>query len=89
MSIIKEIEEVISNVFKECGYDKKIKLENSSRPDLGQFQVNDCMNLAKEYKKNPREIAEQIKSQLEKDERFTNINIAGPGFINISLIDDY
>jgi hypothetical protein len=47
------------------------------------------MPLAKKYGKNPRMIAEDIAKLLEQDNRFTNINIAGPGFINITLTDEY
>ena len=47
------------------------------------------MQLAKSYHENPREIASKIVAELEKDSRFTNINIAGPGFINITLSDQY
>ena len=47
------------------------------------------MTLAKKYGKNPRMIAEDITKLLELDNRFTNINIAGPGFINITLTDEY
>ncbi len=47
------------------------------------------MSLAKTYHKNPHQIAEDIKNELEKSPKFTNINVAGPGFINISLKDEY
>ena len=61
MSYIKECEEYILNVFKSCGYDiSEVILEVSSREDLGEFQVNTCMSLAKKYGKNPRVIAEEI-----------------------------
>lgn len=89
MSIIKQLEKDITSAIKSLGYDKDIILEKTSRPDLGQFQINDAMNLAKIYHKNPRVIAEEIKNILEKDSRLTNINIAGPGFINISLADEF
>ena len=84
MSYIKECEEYILNVFKSCGYDiSEVILEVSSREDLGEFQVNTCMSLAKKYGKNPRVIAEEIISNF--DDRFENVNIAGPGFINVSI----
>lgn len=84
MSYIKECEEYILNVFKSCGYDiLEVILEVSSREDLGEFQVNTCMSLAKKYGKNPRVIAEEIISNF--DDRFENVNIAGPGFINVSI----
>lgn len=90
MSIIKELNEDISKLVKEAGYEaENLILQPSGRRDLGQFQLNDAMTLAKIYKKSPRIIAEDIIKVLEQDNRFTNLNIAGPGFINITLTDAY
>ena len=90
MSLIKNIEKEIKNTIESSGYSlENFVLQPSSRPDLGQYQINDSMVLAKKYGKNPRDIANDIVKELEKDKRFTNINIAGPGFINISLTDEY
>ena len=89
MSYIKTIEKDIIKYINDCGYKvDTVDLTVSNRPDLGDYQLNDSMKLAKEYHKKPREIAEEIKSKLESDKRFTNVNIAGPGFINISISDD-
>ena len=88
MSFIKETENYISDIIKKCGYDvETVILESSSRRDLGEFQINVCMGLAKKYGENPRVIAEKIISAF--DDRFYNVNIAGPGFINISIKDKY
>ena len=90
MSLIKNIEKEIKNTIESSGYSlENFVLQPSSRPDLGQYQINDSMVLAKKYGKNPRDIATDIVKELEKDKRFKNINIAGPGFINISLTDEY
>lgn len=90
MSIIKSLTEDIKNIVQEAGYKvEDILLVPSGRPDLGDYQLNDAMKLAKEYKKSPREVAEDIVNELEKDQRFTNINIAGPGFINITLTNEF
>ena len=90
MSIIKSLTNDINKIIKKAGYEvENLVLQPSGRPDLGQFQINDAMNLAREYHKNPREIATDIVTELEKDNRFTNLNIAGPGFINITLTDEY
>lgn len=90
MSLIKTLEKEIKNIIESSGYNlENFVLQPSSRPDLGQYQINDSMVLAKKYGKNPRDIATDIVKELEKDKRFTNINIAGPGFINISLTDEY
>ena len=90
MSIIKELEKDINELVKKAGYEEEeIILETSNRRDLGEYQLNEAMKLSKTYHKNPREIAGDIVNELEKDSRFTNINIAGPGFINISLSEEY
>lgn len=90
MSIIKELVDDIKKHVIDAGYEVEIPaIEPSNRRDLGEYQLNDAMQLARVYKQNPREIAGKIVSELEKDERFTNINIAGPGFINITLSEEY
>jgi len=90
MSIIKNLTNDIKEIVKSAGYEvEKLVLQPSGRRDLGEYQLNDAMTLAKEYKKNPREIATEIANKLEEDSRFTNINIAGPGFINITLTEEY
>ena len=90
MSIIKELTQDLQEIVKQAGYEvENLVLQPSGRKDLGQYQLNDAMTLAKKYGKNPRMIAEDITKLLELDNRFTNINIAGPGFINITLTDEY
>ena len=90
MSIIKNITKELEKLVKEAGYEvDNLVLQPSGRKDLGQYQLNDAMPLAKKYGKAPRMIAEDIVKVLEQDKRFTNINIAGPGFINITLTDEY
>ncbi len=87
MSYIKDTEKYLKDVFKECGYEiDRVVLEPSQRRDLGEFQINSAMQLAKTYSKNPREIAQNIVDHL--DNRFTDVSIAGPGFINVKVNDE-
>ena len=61
MSIIKELEKQVEKKIEESGYEiDNFKLQVTNRPDLGEYQINDAMQLAKKYHKNPREIAEDI-----------------------------
>ena len=77
MSILKEIEKDLQNNVKEAGYEvEKLAMEESNRRDLGEYQLNDAMQLAKKYHENPREIATKIVKVLEKNKNYTNINIA-------------
>lgn len=90
MSILSELKKDIKNHIKKAGYEvETLAIETSNRKDLGEYQLNDAMQLSRKYKENPRQIAEKIVKELEKDSRFTNLNIAGPGFINITLSNDF
>lgn len=90
MSILKELIQDIKENINKAGYEVETPaIETSNRKDLGEYQLNDAMQLAKTYHENPRAIAEKIVNVLKEDERFTNINIAGPGFINITLSNKY
>lgn len=90
MSIIKTVEQIIKQHIIEAGYEvENVILEISSRPDLGEYQINNAFALGKQNHCNPREVAEKIVAELEKNSIFTNINIAGSGFINISFTDDF
>ena len=86
MSLIKETETYLNGILRDLGYEEEVTLVTSSVPSLGQFQVNIAMMLAKKYHKNPRDVANEIVSKF--DDRFINVNIAGPGFINLSFSDD-
>lgn len=90
MSVIKDLEKDLVNVYKSCGYElDEVLLVPSSRPDLGEYQLNDAMKLAKIYHKSPIVIANEIVEKLNGDSRFVNVNIAGAGFINISLSETF
>ncbi|MBP3841178.1 MAG: arginine--tRNA ligase [Bacilli bacterium] len=90
MSIIKKLEEEIKTQISEVGYEiKDFSLVVSSRPELGDYQINDAMKLAKEYHDSPINIAGKIVEKLKENNKLTNINIAGPGFINLSLSDEF
>jgi arginyl-tRNA synthetase len=61
----------------------------SARPDLAQFQCNGAMAAAKQAKKNPREVAQSVIDHLADKTPFAELDLAGPGFINITLTDEY
>ena len=90
MSIIKSVEKDIKELIKSAGYEiDRFILQPSKLKELGDYQINDAMSLAKIYHESPIVIAGKIKEVLESDSRFTNINIAGPGFINLSFSDEF
>jgi arginyl-tRNA synthetase len=58
-----------------------------TRPDaqFGDYATNVALQLAKPLSKNPREVAEEIASRLRETEDFSEVNVAGPGFINLRV----
>ncbi len=56
-------------------------------PQFGDYATNVALQLAASLGKNPREVAEAIAEKLRDDEDFIDVNVAGPGFINIRLSD--
>ena len=56
---------------------------------FGDYQANCAMPLGKQLGKQPRQIAEQIVSGLKLDDLCLPPEIAGPGFINLKLRDDW
>ena len=86
---IKEQEQYLKKKLHNCGYDvEEVTLNISSRPEFGDYQYNGIMSLAKKYHKNPREIAEELLILLKKDDLYKDVNMAGPGFINITFSDE-
>ncbi len=87
MSLIKNNEEYLKKVINDLGYEiSNVAILPSGKRELGTFQLNVAMMLAKQYKKNPMDIAKEIVANL--DSRFEGVNIAAPGFINFSFKDD-
>ncbi len=62
-----------------------IPLERPKNRDHGDFATSIALALAKSAGKKPREIAELIAADLGSDPMLAKVDIAGPGFINLTL----
>ncbi len=89
-TILELIAEELKPAFANCGYDEKyIRVTVSNRPDLCEYQCNGAMAAAKEYKKKPIDIANELVEKLADSSMFSEINAVIPGFINIRLNPEY
>ncbi len=61
----------------------------SARPQFGDYQANGVMSVAKRLKTNPRELAEKVVAAVDLSDLAENLEVAGPGFINITLKDEF
>lgn len=61
-----------------------------SRPDpqFGDYATNIALQIAGKLGKPPRELAEQLAEKLRATDEFSEVSVAGPGFINIRLSND-
>lgn len=82
-----ELEQAVAAAVQECfGAVVSIDL---TRPEaqFGDFATNVALQLAGKLGKNPREIGDTLAEFLREDERFSEVNVAGPGFLNLKLND--
>ena len=63
----------------------RIVVEPPRDPTHGDMATNAAMVLAKDAGKKPRELAESIAAKLRIDDKVASVDVAGPGFINLSL----
>jgi len=75
----------LSNISPEAISPANIPLERPKNRDHGDFATSIALALAKQAGKKPREIAESIATELPSDPMLAKIEIAGPGFINLTL----
>ena len=90
----------IQNVLSEAilkSFDEKISIEQAKadvavcpNESFGHYQCNSALKLAKILKDSPRKIAEEIVKNIDNTKSiFSKIEIAGPGFINLSLEENF
>ena len=93
MMITKILEQFLAQEFQKIGYKEKIRVIVSNRPELCDYQCDDCFKLAKKYHKNPIELGTEIVEYIKKNNQFSNyfkdISFAPPGFINMVLSDNF
>ena len=80
--------EQFSKAFAAAGYDEKYgRVTVSNRPDLCEYQCNGAMAAAKEYKKAPFMIADDVAAAISQSDMFKSVEVVKPGFINIIVSD--
>jgi arginyl-tRNA synthetase len=90
MSVLSDLSELFGDAFEGIGLDRAYgTVAVSQRPELSQFQVNGALAAAREAGKPPREIAAAVIETLGDEPRLRDVTVAGPGFINVSLSDEF
>lgn len=61
----------------------------AGRPEYGDYQVNGIMALAKSLGRPPRPLAEEVVQRVNRQDLIAKLEVAGPGFINVTLDDAF
>ena len=95
--MIATVSDIIKKAIKECQQNGAIKteelpdiiIEKPKRDDFGDFATNIAMLLSSKEGKQPRQIAELLAKEIRQSENIKKVDVAGPGFINIFMGDNY
>ena len=69
--------------------DASANVQPAGRPEHGDYQANGIMAAAKSRKLNPRQLAQTVVEHLDLEGIVSHVEIAGPGFINLTVAPDY
>ena len=86
--VYKNIEERLRDVVRELLPDadlRSVQVRPCPDPKFGDYQTNSLMALAKERKRNPRQLAQDVVARLDVSPWCEPIEIAGAGFLNFRL----
>jgi len=91
MNLRQELEKRISAALVAAGAPagSPALVVSSARPEFGDYQANGCMAAGKKLKMNPRQLAEKVVAEIYLDDIAEKLEIAGPGFINIKIRNDW
>ncbi len=80
----------MQGAFEKAGYDGALgKVTLSNRPDLCEFQCNGAMAGAKQYRKAPIMIANEVAALLAESEVFCEVCAVMPGFLNLKVSEAF
>lgn len=86
MSLQSQLSHVFESAFAAAGVDSAWgEVVVSQRPELADYQCNGALGAAKSVGRNPRELAESVVGSVDAPDLIESLEVAGPGFINISL----
>ncbi len=89
MSLMSHLSALTGEAFAALGLPVELgEVVPSQRPELAQYQCNGAMAAAKLAGKNPRDIAGEVAEALSSHAEIARTEVAGPGFINVTLTDE-
>lgn len=92
-SISSLLSDLLKQAFKTAGFeDENVSVQECSIKELGDYQCNDALAMAKTYRQNPMVIAEKVCEVLTRglgNGLLASCNVARPGFINLTISNQF
>ena len=83
-----ELNEIVKGAFEKAFPGENfdfVRVVPATDPKFGDYQCNDALKLAKKFKMNPREVGTKVADLLKGESVFEKVEIAGPGFLNLTV----
>ena len=87
-----ELSEIVRGAFEKAfpGEDFGfVRVVPATDAKFGDYQCNDALKFAKKLKMNPREVGTKIAELLKGESVFEKVEVAGPGFLNLTVSTDW
>ncbi len=89
-TVMGRVDDLLRRAFAEADLPTEgVRCVPAGKPEFGDFQCNAAMALGKAAKRNPRELASAVAALLQANPEFASVEVAGPGFLNLRLADDF
>ena len=90
MKLKNHINRILSEALQQAGIEvDAVSVSDASKPEFGDYQYNGIMAMAKQLRRNPREIATEVVAHIPTDGMIARAEVAGPGFVNLWLDTDW
>ncbi|MCY4329734.1 MAG: arginine--tRNA ligase [Endozoicomonadaceae bacterium] len=91
MTLLQQLDKLFYTALVNAGAsaDCSAVVRPGNRPEFGDYQVNGIMPAAKKMQTDPRKLAQKVVDCLENNALIKSTEIAGPGFINITLSNEW
>ena len=83
-----ELSDIVKAAFEKAypGEDfGGVRVLPATDPKFGDYQCNDALKFAKKAHTNPREVGAKVAEALKGNDVFEKVEIAGPGFLNLTV----
>jgi arginyl-tRNA synthetase len=87
MTLKQQLEDRVAAALRRAGAPDgtPAQVGQATRPEFGDYQSNGVMAVARSLKTNPRQLAQRVVAELDLGDLADQVEVAGPGFLNITL----